>query len=229
MSNLSGMSGSRRLIARAAAGFALVSLTAALAAPSGQASNPTSGSISAESPSTSWTGGPFLALNPTADTDCIVPEAPYCDVYRLEVASLPDGGPDVAVTIDMDNDADIINVAVFDEAGNNVADAGSLGSTQIVVVQDAQPGTYSVRVELMLGVPTTATYRGSAVATDGGQPVDLEQGCLNEETQVVLEPDDGRTVDLDVLVLLDGVDQGFAESFFVDVAKPPARLELNPE
>jgi hypothetical protein len=44
--------------------------------------------------------------------------------------------------------------------------------------------------------------------------------CPIEDQTVLLDPDDGRTIDLDVLVLLDGVDQARGETIFADVGRP---------
>lgn len=194
--------------------------------PSSRAAAPGGGSVDADNPSAAWTGGPFVAANPTTDTDCVVAQAPFCDSFALTVGVLSADRPDVVLSVTADSNADIVNVAVYDAAGRKVAESGALGSTQTVVLAAPTPGVYDVRTELLLGIPGSSTYRGTAVTAKADAPVDLSQDCLLEETDAALEPDLGQTVDLDVLVLLDGVDAGFAARFFEDVKKPYADLNV---
>lgn len=191
-----------------------------------EAATPAGGRVSATKPTVAWSGGPFLAFNPTADTDCIVPEAPYCDSFRLKVDPLTAERPDVIVSVVGDSDATLINVAIYDSAGNNVADAGALGTAQNITLYDPVPGNYWVRVELMLGIPASARYDARATTVLAPEAVDMEQECIVEETTVITEPDDGRRVDLDVLVLLDGVDEAYARDFFRVVNRPYKHLNV---
>lgn len=205
---------------------ALVAVGLVAAVPRGEAAEPAGGAVSAESPSVSWTGGPFYAANPTVDTDCVVPEAPFCDSFALTIGVLAVDQPDVVVSVKGASDADIVNLAVYDPAGQKVAESATLGSTQTVAVIAPAPGVYSVRTELLLGIPGSSTYGGTAVVADADAPLDFSQDCLREDTTVVAEADDGRSIDLDVLVLLDGVTEEFAADFFVDVSRPYEALGI---
>lgn len=198
----------------------------ALGLTPGRAASPAGGSVSATSPTTSWTGGPFLAFNPAEQTDCVVADAPFCDEFALEIGALAPDRPDVLVSAIASSDSDMINLAVYDADGDVVAESSYLGSSQTVALRAPGAGSYSVRVELLLGVPGSSTYTGRATAGVAGPPVDLEQDCVVEETGVVLEADDGRSVDLDVLVLLDGVDEAYARGFFDQVSAPYEELGI---
>jgi hypothetical protein len=206
----------------------LVAVLAALAALAGPtyAAEPAAGTVSATQPETSWTGGPFLAPNPLGPTDCPIPKAPYCDTFTLNVGPLPSDGPDVAVSVAADRTADLLSVAIYGPTGAVVARSQGLGSSQTVLLTAPPAGAYSVRVELLLGTPGVSTYKGRAVAFKGNPEIDLSQDCFLEETTVVFGPDDGRVVDLDVLVLLDGVDETYARRFFEKVAIAYAELDI---
>ena len=79
------------------------------------------------------------------------------------------------------------------------------------------------------------SYEAVAAATDAGEAPDPEVPCTGDDgglgppPQQVLDAalaDDGSTVRLDVLVLLDGVSEAFAASFFERVALPYAELDI---
>src|SRR5688500_8486425 len=98
---------------------------ALLTLPRSEAATPAAGEVSATSPVVQWTGAPCLAANPTVDTDCAVPQAPFCDTFVLTIGVLPEARPDVVVSVKGASDADIVNVAVYDAAGTKVAEAGA--------------------------------------------------------------------------------------------------------
>jgi hypothetical protein len=202
------------------AGLVLVAFAPARAA------SPAGGRVSATEPSIQWTGGPFLAINPTVDTDCVVAQAPFCDSFDLEIGALDPTAPDVVVSVVAGSGSDLLNLVVYDDAGAKVAESTGLGSSQVLVLDHAVAGRYSVRTELLLGTPGSSTYAGTATVGDAGTPVDLSQECTLEQTALALTPDAGQWVDLDVLVLLDGVDPAFAADFFRTVSKPYEELHV---
>jgi hypothetical protein len=204
---------------------ALAVLFAFVATGPSRAAAPASGTVNADTPVVQWSGGPFAAINPVWETDCPVEALPFCDSFALTVEALPADRPDVLVSVAADSTLDILTLSIYRD-GTKVAESTALGSSQTVALHTPEPGLYSVRAELQLGTPGTSTYRGVALAGVAGEDVDLTQGCTAEETALALAPDDGRVVDLDVLVLLDGVDQGFAEHFFADVAQPYADIDV---
>ncbi len=191
-----------------------------------RAASPGAGRVSDTEPTTAWTGGPFLAANPTVDSDCVVPDVPFCDVFTLEVGTLTTDQPDVLVSVAATSPNDIVNLAIYDAAGIKVAESGALGSSQTVTLARPAPGIYSVRTELLLGIPGSSTYDGRAFTGAGTTPIDMSQECTVEQTPLALTPDHGRVVDLDVLVLLDGVDEAYARNFFTVVSKPYEELKV---
>ena len=96
-----------------------------------EASTPTEGTVSSTATSTSWTGGPFLVANVTAQAtglpDCTAPQS--CDDFTLHV-STPAGYGDthqLRVQVGWPNTAADFDVYLLDTAGNEVASAAVLG------------------------------------------------------------------------------------------------------
>ncbi|MDQ1713026.1 MAG: hypothetical protein QOE45_2476 [Frankiaceae bacterium] len=93
-----------------------------------------------------------------------------------------------------------------------------------------------LRVLIAAGLVAAAVGAGGGVAAGSppwddlpkthGLPVDPDLSCPTGDDTVLLDPDDGRQIDLDVLVLLDGVDPAHAASVFADVTLPYAELNL---
>jgi hypothetical protein len=131
---------------------------------------------------------------------------------------------------------DVITIDVYGPDGTVVGDSGAeLSATPGVVLRDPTPGTYSVRVEALLGTGPV-TYDATANVVDAGAPPAPEQPCNGDDAglgpppQEVLQAaldDDGRRVQLDVLVLLDGVDPAYAARFFEVVAEPYDELAID--
>jgi len=205
---------------------ALVAAAATLASPPTTAATPQGGTVDANASSTQWSGGPFLAMNPLVETDCVVEEAPFCDTFELTIGALPSDRPDVVVTVMADNTEDTITVAIYNSDGEQVARSSSFSSTHHVALRAPAPGIYDVRTELLLGIPGESAYHGTALVTDAAEPVDLEQECVMEDTAVVFDLDTGEWVNLDVLVLLDGVDESAARSMFEKVSIPYADFKV---
>jgi hypothetical protein len=142
----------------------------------------------------------------------------------------------VVVSAQADTSTDVITIDVYGPDGTVVADSGSeLSATPGIVLRDPAPGTYSVRVEALLGTGPV-TYDATASAVDAGEEPAPEQPCNGDDAglgpppQEVLQAaldDDGRRVQLDVLVLLDGVDPAYAAQFFEVVAKPYDELAID--
>ena len=211
-----------------AAGTALLALATASTsqAPVARAASPSSGTVDSTNPSTTWTGGPFLGFTWLTHTDCVVPQATFCDTFVLTVGALPATTPDVVVSVVGSEYYDEFNIVVYDSSGQIVA-RSTWESPHTIVIQTPPPGTYEVRVELMNGSLRLTTYEGRAFAADAGDPVQVtHEECPLDDPTVLLEPDDGRWIDLDVLVLLDGVDPSYATSLFEDVALAYEALKI---
>lgn len=207
-----------------ALGVALVA-TSIWQAPATQAASPSSGTVDSTNPSTSWTGGPFFGFSWVAETNCVV-KTTFCDTFMLTVGDLPATTPDVVVSVQGSESYDEFSIAIFDSSGQMVAQS-TWDAPHTAIMRTAAPGTYEVRVELINGSLRLTTYEGRAFAADAGEPVDPNpKECpLNDQT-ALLEPDDGRWVDLDMLVLLDGLDPTYAASVFEGVSKAYEPLKI---
>ena len=106
-----------------ATGVGLVGL-----AGSTEAATPTQATVSDTATTTSWTGGPFVAPNPTGAAgapDCSVPGS--CDDFALHVRT-PAGYGDthrLKIQVSWTNTAADFDVYLLDQAGQTVATAAS--------------------------------------------------------------------------------------------------------
>ena len=210
-------------------------LVAALALVPGSpttAATPSAGTVSAASPQVSWSGGPLPFT--TLGTGCD-PAGPTCDVFTLTIGPLAADANDVLISVAADNPSDVVSLHVYGPDGALVASDSALTANPRVALREPASGIYSVRVEALLSTAGLLTYKAIAAATEAGPPPDAEVPCTGDDEglgpppQAVLDAalnDDGRTVYLDVLVLLDGVDEAFARTFFESVAIPYAELNI---
>ncbi|HWJ81219.1 MAG TPA: hypothetical protein VNS55_03190 [Nocardioides sp.] len=155
-------------------GLAVAATTAA--GPS-EAADPTSGTVSDTSTSTTWSGGPFVTANVTAQAtgvpDCSVPQS--CDDFKLTVATPTTYGDSHQLTVKVGwpQTAADFDVYLLDSAGRVVSTAATSADPEQVVVP-AGPATYTVRVVPFapLGQSYTATANvaptpaGAAPGTD---------------------------------------------------------------
>jgi hypothetical protein len=163
----------RRLLGLgAAASLALAAFTHSGAAV---ASSPIEGSVSDAATSVSWTGGPFVAPNPSGNAldqpDCTVPQS--CDDFTLHVSTPAgyDESHSLKVDVSWPNDAADFDVYVLDAQGNQVGTAASNADPEEVVLPPTT-GTYTVRVVPFL--PLTQSYSATAKLVD--QPVPTPPG-----------------------------------------------------
>jgi hypothetical protein len=139
------------------------------------ASSPSEGAVSDASTSVTWTGGPFVAPNPSGTAldapDCTVPES--CDDFTLHVSTPAGYDQTHSLKIDVtwpDSAADF-DVYVLDAAGSSVGQAASSADPEEVVLPPTS-GTYTVRVVPFL--PLGQSYTAKATLVD--QPVPLPPG-----------------------------------------------------
>jgi hypothetical protein len=147
-------------------GLALVAVTATAFAISGavaaSGSTPSSGTVTDTSGAKTWTGGPFVTANPTAQAgapDCTVPQS--CDDYALTVAT-PAGYGDtnnLKISVSWPNSAADFDVYLLNSAGATVASAASSSDPEVMVIPPTS-GTYTVRVVPF--APLGQSYSASA-------------------------------------------------------------------
>jgi hypothetical protein len=140
------MRGSARTrITVAAAGAA--ALAAAVVLPA-DAATPTEGSVSDTATSTTWTAGPFVAPNASAQAgDPVCGSEQLCDDYALHVSTPPGygDGHQLAISVSWANTAADFDVYVLNAAGDVVGtSASSADPEQVLLPPDT--GEYTVRV-----------------------------------------------------------------------------------
>src|SRR5690242_1242693 len=136
---------------------------AVTAGAAASASTPSEGSVSDTSTTTSWSGGPFLVPNATAEAsgqpDCTAPSS--CDDFTLHVSTPAGYGTDhqLVVKVGWQNTAADFDVYVLDAQGNVVGTAASSADPEQVVLPP-DSGDYTVRVVPF--APLGQTYDATA-------------------------------------------------------------------
>lgn len=158
--------------------LAVVAVAATALAVSGAVtaagSTPSAGTVSDTSGARTWTGGPFLVPNASAQAGtptCTVPQS--CDDYALTVAT-PAGYGDtnnLKISVGWPNSAADFDVYLLNSAGATVATAASSADPEVLVVPPTS-GSYTVRVVPFapLGQSYSASAAMVAKATDGAPP-----------------------------------------------------------
>ncbi|MDT4926428.1 MAG: hypothetical protein QOG01_4141 [Pseudonocardiales bacterium] len=161
----------RRIAPRLAAliGIATLSLASAVAATG---STPSSGTLTDISAPLTWTGGPFVVANVSAQTgsvNCTAPQS--CDDYALTV-STPAGFGDtnnLKIQVSWPNKAADFDVYVLDPAGNIVGTAASSADPETVILPPTS-STYTVRVVPFAPLGQSYSASASMVATPNNTP-----------------------------------------------------------
>jgi hypothetical protein len=218
-------------------------LAAALLAitPIARAASPSSGSLNAVGDEVTWTGGPFAT--PVSDPvgleeACQDPADPSCDRYALTVGA-QSGPTTLVVTIKTENgEVDDYDLAVYGPDGKELGSSGDPGTPpdgESVAIGLPDPGTYSVRVHAYSVLPGS-TYSGAATLVAGGEKTYGEADsdvvdCFEatpDKVGVSGVTDDGRTISLDVTVLLDeGVSEPRAREVMTYAKKSYAPLDID--
>jgi len=158
--------------------LAVVAVAATALAVSGavtaSGSTPSAGTVSDTSGARTWTGGPFLVPNASAQAGtptCTVPQS--CDDYALTVAT-PAGYGDtnnLKISVGWPNSAADFDVYLLNSAGATVATAASSADPEVLVVPPTS-GSYTVRVVPFapLGQSYSASAGMVAKASDGAPP-----------------------------------------------------------
>jgi hypothetical protein len=134
-------------------------------------STPNAGTLTTTSGAKTWTGGPFVAPNPSGnvgDPDCSVPNS--CDDYSLTV-STPAGTGDtqnLKIVVSWPNTSADFDLYVLNSAGAIVASSASSSDPETVIMAPTS-GVYTVRVVpfLPLGDSYSATASLVTKPNDG--------------------------------------------------------------
>jgi hypothetical protein len=136
------------------------------------AATPSTGTVTDTSGPQTWTGGPFVAGNVTAQTgtvSCAVPQS--CDDYTLTV-NTPAGYGDtnnLKIQVGWPNTAADFDVYVLDAAGNTVAASASSADPETVLMPPTS-GTYAVRVVPFAPLGQSYSASASMVAKPSDTP-----------------------------------------------------------
>src|SRR4051795_671358 len=152
----------RTRIMVAAAGAA--ALAAAVVLPA-DAATPTEGSVSDTATTTTWTAGPFVAPNTSAQAgDPVCGSPQLCDDYTLHVSTPPGygDGHQLAISVSWANTAADFDLYVLNAAGDVVStSASSADPEQVLLPPDT--GDYTVRVVPF--APLGESFTGTAQLT----------------------------------------------------------------
>ena len=196
------------------------------------AATPESGSLEGQHGEATWSGGPFVASNPSTTGGAVkeVPcdlGQPVCDGYRLTVSG---NAQEVLIAISPGTgfETDDYDLYVYNDKGIRIADdASEDGYESVVIANDGSSAYYDVRVQAYLINPGS-TYNGVAQAVRR-QPVDTVRECLEAIPETVMLPvlDSGQPVELSVMLLLDGTDAAVAQQLMARAAASYKPLNIN--
>ncbi|HEY3206359.1 MAG TPA: PPC domain-containing protein, partial [Gaiellaceae bacterium] len=133
----------------------------ALALPAtGAAATPTGGTVSPLSPTTAWSGGPFVTSNPAG---CATSLDPSCDSFALTIMPPATGSYSVDIVVSTANpNDDDFDLFVYGPSGARVGSSTNGGTPpEKVTLDNPAAGTYRVQVQAWLVNPG-ATYSGVA-------------------------------------------------------------------
>ena len=207
--------------------FLFVAIVALAVGPAAtvRAVEPAGGTVSGSNDEATWTGT-FYAPNPAA---CATSSDPLCDHFRLTI----DGGSIrrvlVAISPEPGFEADDYDLYVYDDQGGLVASQADGDGNESVVIENTGSSFYEVRVQPYVITPGS-TYRGVAMKTRE-QAVDADGAdCLEAVPSDVGLPgltDAGQSIELSVMLLLDGTDAAVAGQLMARAAESYAPLGIN--
>lgn len=214
----------RRLRGLRVIGIAMLALALAPAADV-RAAEPPGGSIGGSHDEATWSGT-FYAPNPAA---CATASDPLCDHFRLTI----DGGSIQRVLVSISPapgfESDDYDLFVYDDQGALVASQADGDGNESVVIENTASSFYEVRVQPYVITPGS-TYRGVAMKTRE-QAVDADEAdCLEAVPSDVGLPgvtDAGQSIELSVMLLLDGTDATVAAQQMARAAESYAPLGIN--
>jgi hypothetical protein len=182
-----------------------------------RAAEPASGTLDGNNDEATWSGS-FVASNPVV---CATSLDPLCDHFRLTIDAASIRRVLIAIAPGEGFETDDYDLFVYDDQGVLVASQADGDGYEAVVIENAGAAFYEVRVQPWLVTPGS-TYHGVAMRTRE-QPMDAEQAdCLEAVPENIGVPgllDDGRRIELSVLLLLDGTDAEVAGAIMARAAE----------
>jgi hypothetical protein len=198
---------------RSLSAFSCAALAAVALGVTVGGAEPDQGTISRDSRSVTWAGGPFTVSNPAG---CVGGAGdPTCDHFRL-IVNAPHGSTFIVAIQTPAGSTDDFDLFVYYPDGSEAASSASSGGNEAVVIEhrtDKGTGPYEVRVQPWL-VNAGGNYSGIAVL-QRGTPTDVTRECLEPVPAVVGVggvTDTGQPVTMNLVVLLDGVSRESASA-----------------
>ena len=150
-------------------GLLLLAFAAVVIAAAGPATGavPAAGGVSVATPTSTWTGGPFVLPNPSGV--CAASTDPLCDTYSLTITPPPTGSYTVEITTTPSSTGDDYDLYVFGPSGGSVGSSASESGAERVVLENPAAGVYRVGVAPYLVVPG-GTYQGKATLSVAPPP-----------------------------------------------------------
>jgi hypothetical protein len=145
---------------------ALIAGLVALLPAAAQAAVPSGGTVSTATPTSSWTGGPFLTSNPSGL--CLVVD-PACDRYTLTIAPPATGSYTVEITTTPSAEGDDYDLYVDGPGGQRVGSSTTSSGHEKVVLTNPPAGAYTVSTLAWLVSPG-GTYQGKAALSVASAP-----------------------------------------------------------
>jgi hypothetical protein len=170
-----------------------------LLVPGAPAAIPSAGTVSSATPTSTWTGGPFLTSNPAGI--CLAVD-PSCDTYTLNLVPPATGNYTVEISITPSSEGDDYDLYVTGPDGTRVGSSTTSGGHEKVVLNNPPAGAYSVSTLAWLVAPG-GTYSGKATLAVVAAPPPTD-------TTSVLYPYDPTAAQATVEVPLRVVAVGFA-------------------
>ena len=128
---------------------------------------PGAGTVSQATPTSSWTGGPFLSSNPSGL--CLTGVDPSCDTYALTITPPATGNYTVEITTTPSSEGDDYDLYVSGPSGATVGSSTTSGGHEKVVLTNPPAGTYGVSTLAWLVTPG-GTYQGKATLAVAATP-----------------------------------------------------------
>ncbi len=157
----------RRGVAAAAAALLVAGLTASSAAPAA-AATPASGTLTPTASSLTYSGGPFVASNPTGTSGTVSCAAPSsCDDFGLTVAT-PAGygtGHSLKISVAWTGPVADFDLYVLDKASGREVAASASSSNPEVILAAPDSGSYTVRVVPFAAAGDSFTATASLTST----------------------------------------------------------------
>ncbi len=216
-----------RIFARTLIAFLLLAavlLPALPSVPRAQAADPDSGTLASSQDEVTWSGT-FAASNPIV---CATSTDPLCDHFRLTISGTSIKRVLIAIAPEAGFEADDYDLYVYNDQGVLVAQQADSDGKEAVVIENTGAAFYEVRVQPYL-VTSGSRYSGVAMPTRE-QAFDVEPECLQPLPDKIGVPgvtDSGQTIELSVMLLLDGTDAAVAQQLMARAAESYKPLGIN--